>query len=72
MADSLDDIMKGSEEKGERPQINITHVEDVEEEAPTRNDLRRGLQARHITMITLGGAIGTKMLVGRYVPISDL
>lgn len=28
------------------------------------NDLHRGLKARHITMIAIGGAIGTGLIIG--------
>ena len=31
------------------------------------HDLHRGLKARHITMIAIGGAIGTGLVIGTYV-----
>lgn len=35
--------------------------------AEVKHDLHRGLKARHITMIAIGGAIGTGLIIGTYV-----
>lgn len=32
--------------------------------ADVKHDLHRGLKARHITMIAIGGAIGTGLIIG--------
>lgn len=32
-----------------------------------KHDLKRGLKARHITMIAIGGAIGTGLIIGTCV-----
>ena len=39
-----------------------THVRGLETSAET--SLHRGLKARHITMIAIGGAIGTGLIIG--------
>ena len=31
------------------------------------HELHRGLKARHLTMIAIGGAIGTGLIIGTYV-----
>jgi len=44
------------------PQSEVTHEED--HDAGGHHDLHRGLKARHITMIAIGGAIGTGLIIG--------
>lgn len=38
--------------------------EDTIEAAPGDHDLHRALKARHISMIAIGGAIGTGLIIG--------
>ncbi|KAI1771335.1 amino acid permease/ SLC12A domain-containing protein [Hypoxylon cercidicola] len=42
--------------------LDNTHVRGIETSAET--SLHRGLKARHITMIAIGGAIGTGLIIG--------
>lgn len=42
---------------------NIEYVQDDVSDLNNDNDVRRGLKARHIAMIALGGAIGTGLFV---------
>ncbi|KAI1393830.1 putative amino acid permease [Hypoxylon trugodes] len=42
--------------------LGHSHVRGIETSAET--SLRRGLKARHITMIAIGGAIGTGLIIG--------
>lgn len=46
-----------SEALNREPSSEIVEVEDG-------HDLHRGLKARHITMIAIGGAIGTGLIIG--------
>ena len=39
-------------------------VDPDEHLADMHHDLERGLKARHITMIAIGGAIGTGLIIG--------
>ena len=43
-------------EKGEAKKLNVLSEED--------SRLHRGLKSRHITMIAIGGAIGTGLIIG--------
>ena len=36
------------------------------------HELHRGLKARHITMIAIGGAIGTGLIIGTYVSFKKI
>ena len=54
-------------EKGEQPDVNIAHAENFEEDS--QQHLHRGLKSRQITMIAIGGAIGTGLIIGTYVSI---
>jgi amino acid transporter len=40
------------------------HVAAIETAADSETKLHRGLKARHITMIAIGGAIGTGLIIG--------
>ena len=50
-------------EKG--PMQSIVIVENAHESA--HGSLHRGLKARHMTMIAIGGAVGTGLIIGTYV-----
>jgi yeast amino acid transporter len=55
-----------SQEKKEYPQeVNIAGAETWEEDS--NHHLHRGLKARQITMIVIGGAIGTSLIIGTSV-----
>lgn len=61
------DHEKGTLQEHERvpgavQQNNI--VDPDEYLADVKHDLHRGLKARHITMIAIGGAIGTGLIIG--------
>jgi amino acid transporter len=49
-------------------EVNI--ADNVEED--DHHHLHRGLKARQITMIAIGGAIGTGLIIGTYVLIFSL
>jgi amino acid transporter len=46
----------------EQDNVNIASGQELEEE--TGHHLHRGLKARQITMIAIGGAIGTGLIIG--------
>jgi amino acid transporter len=69
MADSQYDIFETSKEKGGGPEVNVTYIENLEEEPLPGHQLHRVLKSRHITMITVGGTIGTGLILGTYVQI---
>jgi amino acid transporter len=50
--------------------VDISGGPELEEDS-TGQHLHRGLKARQITMIAIGGAIGTGLIIGTYV-MSDL
>ena len=53
---------------GERHHHDAQKVEHSPgEELEFSHELHRGLKARHITMIAIGGAIGTGLIIGTYV-----
>jgi amino acid transporter len=61
----------GSREKGSYPNdgkynpdhtVNISGAGDIEDDES--NNLHRGLKSRQITMIAIGGAIGTGLIIG--------
>lgn len=63
MADSSQhDSYDGTKEKGEQPDVNVAFTENVEEDSG--HHLHRGLKSRQITMIAIGGAIGTGLIIG--------
>lgn len=39
----------------------------VDRDEPDGHDLHRGLKSRQITMIAIGGAIGTGLIIGTFV-----
>ncbi|KAK4504584.1 hypothetical protein PRZ48_005500 [Zasmidium cellare] len=45
-------------------EIDIDHGSFVSHSNSARQDLQRGLGARQITMIAIGGALGTGLLIG--------
>ena len=47
--------------EGKIPRSELTSEDNG---AGGHNDLHRGLKARHITMIAIGGAIGTGLIIG--------
>lgn len=55
---------KGAYEKkpDDASDIETAHIRGLETSADTA--LHRGLKARHITMIAIGGAIGTGLIIG--------
>lgn len=55
------------EQKGEQPDVHIVDGENLSEE-DSHHHLHRGLKSRQITMIAIGGAIGTGLIIGTYVP----
>jgi amino acid transporter len=46
--------------------VHIASSQELEEDT-TGHHLHRGLKARQITMIAIGGAIGTGLIIGTYV-----
>lgn len=54
-----------SKEKGGQPDLNVTSIHNGEEDEG--HHLHRGLKSRQITMIAIGGAIGTGLIIGTYV-----
>ena len=52
---------------GKAEHVNVSTMYPGATEAGQHTQLRRGLQARHITMIAIGGAIGTGLIIGTYV-----
>jgi len=54
------------EKKGyaEEPQEYPTEIHNGEDLEDEEHSLHRGLKARQITMIAIGGAIGTGLIVG--------
>lgn len=51
----------------EREKVDAEKHEAAGDELEFSHDLHRGLKARHITMIAIGGAIGTGLIIGTYV-----
>jgi amino acid transporter len=55
--------------------IKLTHVQSThggeisEIEAEADGGLKKNLESRHITMIALGGALGTGLLIGTWVAV---
>jgi amino acid transporter len=49
---------------GNTREHSVTDGEPVIDGRPTQTRLHRGLKARHITMIAIGGAIGTGLIIG--------
>jgi amino acid transporter len=47
---------------GHTEEFPDTHIRGIETSAET--SLHRGLKARHITMIAIGGALGTGLIIG--------
>jgi amino acid transporter len=64
MASSPQGSWDSPKEKGENPDLNIAHTENFEEDS--HHHLHRGLKSRQITMIAIGGAIGTGLIIGTY------
>lgn len=59
----LDNSSEGSRErKFHSPDVNIAATHDIQEDE--NHHLHRGLSARQITMIAIGGAIGTGLIIG--------
>ncbi len=59
-----DDYSDGSmERKYDERDVNISGANDFNED-DTHHHLHRGLKARQITMIAIGGAIGTGLIIG--------
>jgi amino acid transporter len=52
-------------EKGASPDLNVAQAENVAEDE--HHHLHRGLKSRQITMIAIGGAIGTGLIIGTCV-----
>lgn len=52
-----------SEKQGEHAQ-RIEHSDNEAGLGDSNHDLTRGLKARHITMIAIGGAVGTGLIIG--------
>ena len=67
---SVDGKAELEEGPGEK-QVEHHDAEKVEhppgEDLEFSHELHRGLKARHITMIAIGGAIGTGLVIGTYV-----
>jgi amino acid transporter len=61
---SSSDSLEG---KGYQPEVNIANTENFNED--DHHHLHRGLKARQITMIAIGGAIGTGLIIGTQVSI---
>ena len=57
---SSDDSLEG---KGYVPEVNIANTQNLFD----HHHLHRGLKARQITMIAIGGAIGTGLIIGTQV-----
>ena len=55
----------GGKNPGFHDAEKVEHPPGEELEFP--HELKRGLKARHITMIAIGGAIGTGLVIGTYV-----
>lgn len=49
---------------GKETSTSIIEKESIPQDQVDDNALHRGLQARHVTMIAIGGAIGTGLIVG--------
>jgi amino acid transporter len=62
---SSDDSLEG---KRYQPEVNIANTEHLFDE-DDHHHLHRGLKARQITMIAIGGAIGTGLIIGTQVSI---
>jgi amino acid transporter len=62
---SSDDSLEG---KRYQPEVNIANTENLFDE-DLHHHLHRGLKARQITMIAIGGAIGTGLIIGTQVSI---
>jgi amino acid transporter len=52
------------ESHGETAEYSGAHGEQTVDGQPSQTRLHRGLKARHITMIAIGGAIGTGLIIG--------
>ena len=65
MAGSPQGSFDTSKEKSEQRDVNIASAENLEEDS--HHHLHRGLKSRQITMIAIGGAIGTGLIIGTYV-----
>ncbi len=52
----------GFDSKADNYDVEDVHIRGLETSAETA--LHRGLKARHITMIAIGGAIGTGLIIG--------
>jgi amino acid transporter len=64
MADvhKYDHSSEGSPERKYGQEVNIASTGQFEEDS--HHHLHRGLKARQITMIAIGGAIGTGLIIG--------
>lgn len=69
MAHSQYDAFRSSDKKDGQAEINVTYIENLEEDTHTSHRLRRDLKSRHIIMITIGGAIGTSLINGTYASV---
>ena len=57
-----EDSSDSPKEKVESTDLNVAQNENVEEDE--HHHLHRGLKSRQITMIAIGGAIGTGLIIG--------
>lgn len=57
-----EDSFDSPKEKSVTPDLNVAQAENVEEDE--HHHLHRGLKSRQITMIAIGGAIGTGLIIG--------
>ena len=53
---------------GEKEPVAVAAVHGLPDDGHNdENSLHRGLKSRHITMIAIGGALGTGLIIGTYV-----
>lgn len=60
------DVSPGDPKAGAHVESDMekSHAGVPGEDLEFKHDLHRGLKARHITMIAIGGAIGTGLIIG--------
>lgn len=51
-------------EKGDSKDVDSQDASDDLEIHLKQDELKRGLKARHVTMIAIGGALGTGLIIG--------
>ena len=57
-------ILESGKGDDHSPRLSNQAQHDAPFNSHTRNDLRRNLQPRHISMIAIGGALGTGLIIG--------